>query len=83
MESSGLKVDLTSTLASELKAYRHLKSSLVFCTDDSKPLDGSNLVKRYFKPALRKAGLRSIRFHDLRHTNVSLRIASGQEAKYL
>ncbi|MBW1823870.1 MAG: tyrosine-type recombinase/integrase [Deltaproteobacteria bacterium] len=30
---------------------------------------------------IRKAGLRRIRFHDLRHTNVSILIASGQEIK--
>ena len=46
-------------------------------------MNDGNLIKRHFKPSLRKAGLRGIRFHDLRHTNVSLRIASGQEAKYI
>ena len=30
-----------------------------------------------FAPALRTAKLRTIRFHDLRHTNVSLRIEQG------
>jgi integrase len=33
------------------------------------------MVRRYFEPALRKAGLPRIRFHDLRHTFASLLIA--------
>lgn len=29
----------------------------------------NNLVRRHFLPALRRAGLKRIRFHDLRHTH--------------
>ncbi|MDQ3775036.1 MAG: site-specific integrase [Pseudomonadota bacterium] len=32
-------------------------------------------------PALRRAGLRKIRFHDLRHTYASLLIANGEQPK--
>ena len=77
------RVDLTPSLVSELKAYRHIKSDLVFCTAEGKPLDRRIVVGNHLEPALRKAGLRRIRFHDLRHTNVSIRIASGQEIKYI
>ena len=55
----------------------------MFCTDGGSPLSDTNLVKRHFIPSLRKAKLRGIRFHDLRHTNVALRIARGQEIKYI
>jgi integrase len=34
--------------------------------------DYTNLVPRHFKPLLRRAGLPSIRFHDLRHTCATL-----------
>ena len=37
----------------------------------------SNLLKRGFHPALRRAGLRRIRFHDLRHTAASYLAMSG------
>ena len=87
------KVALAKSLASELKAYKGFKKDgLVFCTVEpgeggggqvEKPLDSSNMVKRHFKPALRKAGLRRIRFHDLRHTNVAIRIARGQDITYI
>jgi len=36
-----------------------------------------------FLPALRRAKVRRVRFHDLRHTNVALRIEEGQNIKYI
>ena len=44
---------------------------LVFCTDRGRPLSWRN-VTREFKRFLRTAGLKEIRFHDLRHTNATL-----------
>lgn len=56
---------------------------LIFCKKDGKPLDPNNLVKRIFLPTLKRAGMRRIRFHDLRHTFASLLIAQGENPKYI
>ena len=49
---------------------------LVFCNALGRPLDDSALRKRY-KRAQATAGVRPLRFHDLRHTFGSLLAASG------
>jgi integrase len=46
-------------------------------------LDMRNVKRRYFKVALRKAGLREIRFHDLRHTYASMLLAQGEPVTYV
>jgi integrase len=48
----------------------------VFCNALGRPLDGSALRRRY-KSARDAAGLRPLRWHDLRHTFGSLLVASG------
>ncbi|MBW2608368.1 MAG: site-specific integrase [Deltaproteobacteria bacterium] len=40
-------------------------------------------MTRLFAPALRKAGLRRIRFYDLRHSYASLLVAQGEHPKYI
>ena len=56
---------------------------LVFCQNDGTPLDADNLYHRDFKRILKKAGLRHIRIHDLRHTFASILIATGHNPKYI
>jgi site-specific recombinase XerD len=53
-----------------LKNARHLKGPLVFCGDDGRML-GKNEVKHPLWRACRKAGLRQIGWHVLRHTYAS------------
>jgi integrase len=41
---------------------------VVFPSTVGTPTNPDNLVHRSFKPLLRRAGLKELRFHDLRHT---------------
>ena len=56
---------------------------LIFATSMGKPLDDKNVVHRQFEPSLEAAGLRKIRFHDLRHTCAALLIDQGESPKYI
>lgn len=55
--------------------------NLVFTNAVGWPLNPSNLRTRSFYPLLTKAGLRKIRFHDLRHTSASLLLGEGIHPK--
>lgn len=50
----------------------------VFTTAQGRPIDPTNLT-RAFTTLLRKAGLRRIRFHDLRHSTATLLLEQGVE----
>jgi integrase len=51
--------------------------SLVFATQTGTLINPSNLRNRSFKPLLKRAGLRDICFHDLRHTCATLLLSQG------
>lgn len=54
---------------------------LVFPNTVGKALVESSFLTNVWKPALGKAGIDHIRFHDLRHTAVALAIAQGAHPK--
>ena len=58
-------------------------SDFVFRNSEGNLLDPDSLVKRQFLSALERAGVKRVRFHDLRHTNVALRLEQGQNIKYI
>lgn len=49
----------------------------------SPQLREASQIHREFHPALVRAGLRKIRFHDLRHTYTTLLIAQDANAKFI
>lgn len=53
----------------------------VFCDSNGNPLRASNIVNRYFKPMIKKAGLSNIRFHDQRHIHSTLLLEQGVNPK--
>jgi integrase len=87
-------VNLTPRTVAALKAHRKRQleervrlsglyedRDLIFATNVGTPLNPENLVKRFFKPLLEKAGLLEIRFHDLRHTCATLLLGRGVHPK--
>ena len=54
---------------------------LVFPADDGTPIDADVLLRHILRRALRKAGLPSLRFHDLRHMAASLMVEAGVNVK--
>ena len=80
-------VDLSPKLRGALELHRLGCSvsphDLVFCTSNGEPIDANNMVNREFLPALSRAGLRRVRFHDLRHTHTALLIAQGAHVKFI
>jgi integrase len=89
------KVDMSHQLTEALKAHLHetKKETLrkgwketpkwLFYNEMGNHLDPDHLRKRYFYKCLDKAGLRRIRFHDLRHTYASLLLSQGESLAYV
>ena len=55
----------------------------MFANSKGKPVEAQNVVNRSFKPLLERAGLPPIRFHDLRHSCLSLLASRGEPIRDL
>lgn len=86
-KTSKRRVDLGPKMMASLRKWRLAcppnELDLIFPSEAGKPLAESTMVRKFFKPALRKADLPDIRFHDLRHTYASLLIEQGENIKYI
>jgi integrase len=67
-------VDLPASVIGELSREG---DGYVWTQPAGGPLVHSNWRRRYWLPAVTKAGLAPLRVHDLRHTSVALAIAAG------
>lgn len=86
-------IPMPGSIAAELRAHRLRQKEerlwmgsrwrdrdFVFTSTIGTPLDGTN-VTHQFQRLLREAGLRALRFHDLRHTAASLMLQQGVPAR--
>jgi integrase len=75
-------VILIPALAASLRQHREQSvfdgpGDYVFSSRVGTPLHWRNVARRALKPALAKAGIEPLRWHDLRHTFASLLISGG------
>ncbi|NLJ28042.1 MAG: site-specific integrase [Deltaproteobacteria bacterium] len=86
-KTSNRAIDLSPLVISELKRWKLAcppsEMDLMFPNEEGKPINYSNMVNRHFIPALKATGIPTIRFHDLRHTNASIRLDQGENVKYV
>jgi integrase len=86
-KASNRKIDLGPTVMKQLKKWKLAcppnEHDLVFPNESGNPLDHGHVLRKFFWPALNKAELPRIRFHDLRHTYASLLIQQGENIKYI
>lgn len=88
------QINLTPRTVNALKAHRkkqlegkmrltglYKDRGLIFASEVGTPMNPENLVKRSFKPLLKKVGLPEIRFHDLRHTCATLLLSRSVHPK--
>jgi len=88
------RVNLTPRTVAALKAHRKRQleervrlaglyedRGLVFSTGTGAVVSPENLVKRSFKPLLKRASLPEIRFHDLRHTCATILLGRSVHPK--
>lgn len=80
-------VQLTPVLLDALLEQRQKANAgaddLIFPNKAGNPINHQNLTNRIFHPALERAGVKRIRFHDLRHTYAALMISMGANIKFL
>ena len=72
-------VPMNDTIQVELKKLfmKQSNPNFVFVRPNGLPYNSDHFCQRYFKPLLKSANIRSIRFHDLRHTFASHFIMKG------
>src|SRR5215218_9685212 len=80
---STLKSHRKRQLEEKLRVADYEDSGLVFASVKGTPIDAQNVVNRYYKPLLKRAGLPAIRFHDLRHSCLSLLAQRGEPIRDL
>jgi len=74
-------VPMSDDLAVIIKKYIRLKNlkddEYLFKNSWGGTVNHNNFIRRVFKPDLEEAGVKKIRFHDLRHTAITMMVRKG------
>jgi integrase len=79
----GLSAEAVRIVREQLLARTPNELGLVFPTPNGTVWRKDNFMARVFRPAVRRADLAPLRFHDLRHTYAALMVAAGAHPKLL
>lgn len=74
------EIPLNQTALAQLKTHRHLRGALVLCKDDGKPVSNQMCWAAIIR-ACKRAGLRQVGWHVLRHTFASQLVMRGVPLK--
>jgi integrase len=74
-------VDLLAASRAARKVVDLADDELVFPNDEGRPFLSNSIRLYHFNPLMRRAGVRRLRFHDLRHTFATLLLRSGVPMK--
>ncbi len=81
------RVDLSAgalaVLKRQLLARKPNPNGFVFPSPEGQLWNADNLRHRVIGPAVKRASLEGIKFHDLRHTYAALMVEAGAHPKYL
>ncbi len=81
--NSRRRVYIPAFLAAELEAARQAADDLIWLCEDGGMLEAYDMGRAILQPALKKAKIPHIRFHDLRHTYASWMIGAGVDLKFI
>ena len=79
----GVTPELGRILQEHKEGEKGAPDDLMFVNREGNVINHQNMVTREFHPALQRAGVKRIRFHDLRHTYATLMISLGENIKFI
>lgn len=78
------RIDISPALVAMLELHHKRQSPMspwVFRNSEGGPMRKDNFMHRQFRPLIKSAGLKHVRFQDLRHTSATLGLAAGAHIK--
>lgn len=81
--SIAISKELAKILEEHLRVNEGKPEDLLFSNRAGNPINPQNMMTREFHPAIDRAGLKHIRFHDLRHTYGAIMVLASGNLKFM